>query len=154
MSSQRYLEDFAPGQRFAGGAVTVEAEAIMAFARQFDPQPFHTDPVTAEATFFKGLAASGWHTAALTMRMLVDSGLGISWGIIGREVEQICWPRPTRPGDRLRIESEVVEVRRSRTKPDMGTARIRTETYNQDNQIVQTMVAALIVPTRQPVGTT
>jgi acyl dehydratase len=148
MAVQRYLEDFVPGQRFSGGTLTVEAEAIVAFARQFDPQPFHTDPATAETTFFKGLAASGWHTAALTMRMLVDSGIGIAWGIIGREIEQIGWPRPTRPGDRLRIESEVMEVRRSRSRPDMGTARLRTETLNQDDQVVQTMIAALIVPAR------
>ncbi len=152
MALQRYLEDFTPGQRFFAGTVTVDAEAIMAFARQFDPQPFHTDPATAEATVFKGLAASGWHTAALTMRMLVESDIRFAWGIIGREVEQIGWPRPTRPGDRLRIESEVMEVRRSRTRPDMGTARLRTETFNQDDAVVQTMVAALIVPARTSMG--
>ncbi len=148
MAVHRYLEDFTPGQRFSAGTVTVEAEAIMAFARSFDPQPFHTDPAAAEDTFFQGLAASGWHTAAMTMRLLVESGLGVPWGIIGREVEQIGWPRPTRPGDRLRIESEVIEVRRSKSKPSMGTARIRTHTFNQDDALVQTMTAALIVPTR------
>ncbi|MBI1208691.1 MAG: dehydratase [Azospirillum sp.] len=152
MTVSRYLEDFTPGQRFSAGSVTVDADAIIGFARAFDPQPFHTDPASAKGTFFQGLAASGWHTAAITMRLFVESRLGVPWGIIGREVEQIGWPRPTRPGDRLRIESEVIEVRRSRSRPEMGTVRVRTETFNQDDLVVQTMTAALVVPARDHVA--
>lgn len=144
----RYLSDFEAGQRYEAGPVAVETEEIIAFARRYDPQIFHLDPDAAEKTFFNGLAASGWMTASLTMRMLVDSGMDIAWGLIGREVEQIGWPRPVRPGDSLHVVSEVVEVATSRSRPDRGFIRVRTETFNQNGEQVQTMTARLMVPAR------
>ena len=150
MARYRHLDDFAPGQRLEHGSITLDAAAIMDFARQFDPQPFHTDPVAAERSFFNGLAASGGHTAALTMRLCVDSDLRVPWGVIGRGVEALEWPRPTRPGDTLRIACEVLEVRPSRTRPEMGIVRVRIETLNQRDEAVQRMVVAMVVPTRPP----
>lgn len=151
----RCLEDFTPGQTFSAGPVEVTAEEIVAFARRYDPQPFHTDVVAATDSFFQGLAASGWMTASLTMRMLVHSGLEIGWGLIGREVESLGWPRPTRPGDVLRAVSQVTEILPSRSRPDRGMIRVRTDTLNQRDEVVQTMTARLMVPTRaaEPTGT-
>jgi acyl dehydratase len=147
--NRRYLDDFATGQRFESGPLTLSADAIMAFARSFDPQPFHTDPEAARDTLFAGLAASGWHTAAVTMRLLVDSGFGdIAGGMIGRGIEGLGWPRPVRPGDTLRVFSEIVEVRRSASRPDRGTVRMKSETRNQNGEIVQEMTATLMVPAR------
>ena len=144
--SPLYLEDLSAGALIEAGPVTVsEAEAI-AFARQFDPQPFHLDEGTAAKTFFKGLAASGWHTAAATMKLLVEGGLPLAGGIIGAGVEEVRWPRPVRPGDRLRVESEVLEVRPSRSRPDQGVAKIRTTTLNQNGEPVQVMTSNLLVP--------
>jgi acyl dehydratase len=142
-----HLEDLQPGQvyRSTGEPVSVTAEGIKAFARQFDPQPFHLDEATAAETFFKGLAASGWHTAAMTMRLLVESGLPLAGGIIGAGVEEVRWPRPVRPSDRLRVESEVLEVRPSRSHPDQGVAKIRTTTLNQKSEPVQVMTSNLVV---------
>ena len=144
-----YLEDMQPGQVHRGDTtLTMSAEAIKAFARQFDAQPFHTDEATAAGTFFKGLAASGWHTAAATMKLLVDGGLPLAGGIIGAGVEEMRWPRPVRPGDVLRVESEVIEVRPSRSKPDQGLAKIRTTTLNQAGEPVQIMTSNLVVRRR------
>jgi len=142
-----YLEDLQPGliHRSEGEPVTMDAESIKTFARQFDPQPFHLDEATAAKTFFKGLAASGWHTAAATMKLLVEGGLPLAGGIIGAGVEEVRWPRPVRPGDRLRVESEVLEVRPSRSRPEQGTAKVRTTTLNQDNEPVQIMTSNLVV---------
>jgi acyl dehydratase len=150
MVSPLYLEDLQPGQfhRSEGDAVLIDAEAIKAFARQFDPQPFHLDEATAAKTLFRGLAASGWHTAAVTMKLLVEGGLPLAGGIIGAGAEEIRWPRPVRPGDRLRIESEVLETRPSRSRPEQGLAKIRTTTLNQDGEPVQVMTANLVVPRR------
>lgn len=152
MERLRYFEDFAPGERVEHGGVTVEAEDIVAFARQFDPQPFHLDATAAEDTVFGGLAASGWHTAGLTMRMLVEADLGFAWGIVGRAIEQLEWPRPTRPGDTLRVASEVIDVVPSRSKPSIGIVRTRTETLNQKDEVVQRMVSAIVVPRRAQGG--
>ncbi len=145
-----YLEDLQPGQvyRSEGEPLTMDADAIKAFARQFDPQPFHLDETTAAKTFFKGLAASGWHTTAATMRLLVDGGLPLAGGIIGAGVEEVRWPRPVRPGDRLRVESEVIEVRPSRSRPEQGLAKVRTTTLNQNNEPVQIMTSNLVVQRR------
>ena len=142
-----YLEDLQPGtiHRSEGEPATMDAESIKAFARQFDPQPFHLDEATAAKTFFKGLAASGWHTAAVTMRLLVEGGLPLAGGIIGAGVEEVRWPRPVRPGDRLRVESEVLEVRPSRSRPEQGIAKVRTTTLNQNGEPVQTMTSNLVV---------
>ncbi|TWA64350.1 acyl dehydratase [Azospirillum brasilense] len=144
----RYLDDLTPGDRFIGGPVTVTEEDIVAFARQFDPQPFHLDPEAARDSVFGGLAASGWHTAGLTMRMIVTGDGALVGGFVGMGVEDIRWPLPTRPGDALRIESEILEVRVSAKRPDRGIARVRTTTFNQDGAIVQQMTANLLVPRR------
>jgi acyl dehydratase len=143
-----HLEDFTVGQTFGSGRLKVDAEQIKAFAAVFDPQPFHLDEQSARDTFFKGLAASGWHTAALTMRLLVDSPLKPAAGIIGAGGE-ISWPKPVRPGDELRVETEILEVRPSQSRPDRGMVRMRTKTLNQDGDTVQILIANLIV-TRRP----
>jgi len=143
--SHAYLDDLKPGQRFVSAAHELTADEIKTFARQFDPQPFHTDESAAEDTFFAGLAASGWHVAAITMKLLVGEAPPIAGGIIGAGGE-IAWPRPTRPGDVLRVESEVLDVTPSRSRPDRGTVTLRSETRNQRNEIVQILTAKLIAP--------
>ena len=148
MSAPRYLEDFAVGQAFGGsGRLTVNSDGIKRFAAEFDPQPFHLDEATASDTRFKGLAASGWHTAAMTMRLLVDSEFKPAGGVIGAGVE-LQWPRPVRPGDVLRVESEVLEVRPSQSRPDLGMLRLRTTTFNQKDEPVQIMTSTVVVPRR------
>jgi acyl dehydratase len=142
-----YFEDFSVGQKFHSGSLSVDTPAIKSFAAQFDPQPFHLDETAAQATLFRGLAASGFHTAALTMRLLVDGGAPIAGGIIGAGMDELRWPRPVRPGDTLRTESEVLEVRASRSRPE-GFVKMRTTTLNQNDEPVQVMVANLLVPRR------
>src|ERR1700738_2554774 len=144
-----YLGDLQIGQRFTSGTHVVDEEQIKAFARQFDPQPFHLDNEAAKDTLFSGLAASGWHTAAITMRLLVESGLPLRGGIIGTGGE-VSWPRPTRPGDTLTVFSEIEEITPSRSRPERGLIRVRSETRNQENEVVQVLIAKLIVPKRQP----
>jgi len=144
----RYLEDFQPGQRFASGPLLVEATRIKSFATEFDPQAFHLDEDSARDSFFKGLAASGWHTAAMTMRLLLDSEIDVAGGIIGAGFGEMRWPRPVRPGDQLRVESEVLEVRPSKSQPGQGVIKVRTTTLNQNGEPVQVFVANLIVPRR------
>ncbi|MFL4971472.1 MAG: MaoC family dehydratase [Xanthobacteraceae bacterium] len=146
--SGRYLEDFAAGQTYGSGRATVDAERIKAFAAEFDPQPFHLDEEAAAGTIFRGLAASGWHTAAITMRLLVESELKPAGGIIGIGFDEFRWPRPVRPGDELRVESEVLEVRPSKSRPDQGLIKVRTTTLNQHNEPVQIMISNLVVPRR------
>jgi acyl dehydratase len=145
-----YLEDFAVGQIFRSARLRVEEAEIKAFAAQFDPQPFHLDAAAAKATMFGGLAASGWHTAALTMRLLVDGGAPIAGGIIGAGTDELRWPRPVRPGDELWVESEVLDIRPSRSRPQQGLVKMRTTTFNQSDEPVQIMVANLVVPRRAP----
>jgi acyl dehydratase len=142
-----YLDDLQVGQRFVSGTQLVDEAQIIAFARQFDPQPFHLDDAAARATLFGGLAASGWHTAAVTMRLLVETGLPLAGGIIGAGGE-LSWPRPTRPGDMLRVESEVLEITPSRSRPDRGMATVQCLTRNQRDEVVQKLIAKLIVPRR------
>ena len=144
-----FLEDLRAGERFVSGTHRVDADQIRAFAEQFDPQPFHLDAEAAKATLFGGLVASGWHTAAITMRLLVESGLPIAGGVIGAGGE-LTWPNPTRPGDVLQVESEVLELRPSRSRPDRGIATVRSETRNQRGNPVQVVVAKLAVPRRMP----
>ena len=146
-----YLEDFHVGQRFTSATHVMDAEEIKAFAHQFDPQPFHLDEAGAKETFFGGLVASGWHTAAVTMRLQVESGLPIAGGMIGIGGE-MSWPRPTRPGDILRVVSEILEVTPSRSRPDRGTVRARSETRNQRDEVVQILDARLLVPRRAEPG--
>ena len=147
MMERLYLDDFYVGQRFMSGSHTVDEDQITRFAREFDPQPFHLDEDAAKGTLFAGLAASGWHTAAITMRLLVDGGAPIAGGIVGVGGE-ISWPRPTRPGDVLQVESEVVHVAPSRSRPDRGIVTIRSETRNQRGDVVQTFVSKVVVPRR------
>jgi acyl dehydratase len=142
-----YLDDFQVGQRFASGTHLVDTAQIKAFARQFDPQPFHLDEEAAKASLFGGLVASGWHTAAVTMRLLVESGLPVAGGLIGLGGE-MSWPRPTRPGDALSVVTEIKEVTRSRSRPDRGTVRMHSETRNQRDEVVQILDARLLVPRR------
>jgi acyl dehydratase len=142
-----FLDDLHVGQRFTSGSHLIDAEQIKAFAMQFDPQPFHLDAEAAKGTLFQGLVASGWHTAAITMRLLVESGLPIAGGLIGAGAE-MSWPNPTRPGDVLHVESEVLELRPSRSRPDRGMASIRNETRNQRGEVVQILIAKLVVPRR------
>ena len=142
-----FLDDLSVGQRFSSGSHTIDEGQIKAFAAQFDPQPFHLDGEAAKATLFGGLAASGWHTAAITMKLLVESGLPLMGGIIGSGGE-VSWPRPTRPGDTLTVLSEVEEITPSRSRPDRGMIRVRSETRNQDGETVQILIAKLVVPRR------
>jgi acyl dehydratase len=144
-SEELYLDDLHVGQRFTSGAHRLDKAQIKAFANQFDPQPFHTDEHAAERTFFKGLAASGWHTAAITMRLNVESGLPLAGGFVGAGGE-LSWPAPTRPGDVLHVESEVVEVAPSRSRPDRGTIVLLSRTINQRGDVVQITKARLVVP--------
>jgi acyl dehydratase len=147
-SSERlYLDDLHVGQRFTSATHTIDGAQIKAFAVQFDPQPFHTDEKAAERTLFKGLAASGWHTAAITMRLNVESGPPLAGGVVGAGGE-LNWPAPTRPGDVLHVDSEVVEITPSRSRPDRGTIVLLSRTMNQRGEVVQILKARLIVPRR------
>ena len=146
--AERYLEDFAVGQTFGSGRLVVEEARIKTFAAEFDPQPFHIDAEAACRSLFGGLAASGWHTAALTMRLLVESDIKPVGGIIGAGFDELRWPRPVRPGDELRVESEVLEVRPSKSRPEQGMIKVRTTTLNQNGEPVQISVGNLVVPRR------
>ncbi|SEO83479.1 Acyl dehydratase [Methylobacterium sp. ap11] len=151
MTRELYLDDLAAGQVYRSGERTVSEAEIVRFAGEFDPQPFHLDAEAARTTFFGGLAASGWHTAALTMRLLVDSEMRIAGGIVGAGMDEVRWPKPLRPGDTIRLESEVLEVRPSRSRPSQGLAKVRTTTLNQHGEAVQVLVANLLV-VRRPAG--
>src|SRR5690348_8332813 len=146
--SARYLEDFAVGQTFGSGRLRIEQDRIKSFAAEFDPQPFHLDPAAAQHTIFRGLAASGWHTAAVTMRLLVGSELRPAGGVVGAGFDELRWTHPVRPGDELRIESEVLEVRPSKSRPDLGLIKVRTTTFNQNSEAVQVAVGNLLVQHR------
>ena len=150
--TSRYLEDFAVGQTFGSRPVKIDKERIKVFATEFDPQPFHIDEETARNTPFRGLAASGWHTAALTMRLLVESELKPAGGIIGAGLDELRWPRPVRPGDELRVQGEILEVRASKSRPQQGVIRVRATTVNQNGDAVQVFIGNVIVP-RRPVTT-
>ena len=144
----RYLEDFAPGQKYGSGRLRVESERIKSFAAEFDPQPFHQDEEAARRSIFGGLAASGWHTAAMTMRLLVESDFKPAGGIVGAGFDEFRWPLPVRPGDELTVEAEVLEVRPSKSRPNQGLIKVRTTTRNQKGEAVQVSVGNLVVPRR------
>lgn len=146
-----YLDDLAVGQRFATSSVTLTLEGCKAFAAEFDPQPFHLDEAAARASVFGRLAASGWHTASLSMRMLVEGELTIAGGLIGLGGE-LTWPRPTYPGDTLRVETEVLAIRVSESKPDRGIVTVRNVTLNQHGEPVQVMAVKMLVPRRPAAG--
>ena len=149
MTDTLYLEDLHVGQTFTTGSITVTTEAIKAFAREYDPQPFHLDEEAARDSLFGGLAASGWHTAALTMRLLVGA-LPLAGGVVGAGGET-TWPRPTRPGDTLTVHIEVTEITPSKSRPDRGMVRTRNETRNQHGEPVQISNLGIVVR-RRPVG--
>jgi len=144
-ATPRYLDDLKPGDRFMSGEYALDAAQITAFAAQFDPQPFHLDHEAAKATLFGGLAASGWHTAAITMRLLVGQGLPLAGGIVGAGGE-ISWSKPTRPGDVLHVESEIVSVTPSRSRPDRGMVVVSSATRNQHGDVLQQSTYKLVVP--------
>lgn len=146
--TERYLDDFTVGQTFGSGTLRVDADRIKAFAAEFDPQPFHLDEAAAQGSVFRGLAASGWHTAALTMRLLVQSELSPAGGIVGGGFDEFRWPRPVRPGDTLHVESEILDVRPSQSRPGQGLLKVRTTTFNQNSEPVQILIANLVVPRR------
>jgi acyl dehydratase len=148
MTKRLYLEDLQVGQRFACGHHALDAAQIKAFAREFDPQPFHLDEEAARGTFFGGLAASGWHIVCLTMRMIAEH-VPIAGGLIGGAAE-ITWPQPTRSTDILEVTSIVMEVTPSRSKPERGMALLRTETRNQTGELLQIFTAKCVVPRRPP----
>lgn len=148
----RYLEDFAAGQVYGGASrARVEPDRIKSFATEFDPQPFHLNEDAAHASLFRGLAASGWHTAAMTMRLLVESDLKPADGIIGAGFDELRWPLPVRPGDELRVESEILEVRPLKSRADRGVVKMKTTTLNQRGEAVQVSVGNIFVP-RRPEG--
>jgi len=151
LSERLYLEDVFVGQRFVTGTQTVTADTIKAFARDYDPQPFHTDEEAAKDSFFDGLAASGWHTAAITMRLQIDSGPPLAGGMIGAGGE-LSWPRPVRPGDVLHVESEVLAVTPSKSRPERGMITLKSETKNQKGEVVQLFTVKLLIWRRPEYG--
>jgi acyl dehydratase len=146
--TERYLEDLHVGDRFESGTIEVTENGIVDFAQEFDPQPFHLDLDAAKRSIFKGLAASGWHTAAISMKLFVTGGLRLAGGSVGLGVDELRWPRPVRPGDTLRLQTEIVGMRPSRSKPDRGVIRIRNETTNQNGEVVQILLTSLLVRRR------
>ncbi|WP_028319470.1 MaoC family dehydratase [Desulfobulbus elongatus] len=144
-----FLEDLAVGQTFASGRLRVDGEGIKRFAAEFDPQPFHLDERAARATLFRGLAASGWHTAALTMRLLVESEFRPAGGFIGASMDALRWPRPVRPGDELRLEIVILAIQPSKSKPGQGMVKMRVTTLNQADKAVQEYVANIVVLARR-----
>jgi acyl dehydratase len=144
-----YFEDLSVGLTWTAGPIAVSQADIITFAQSFDPQPFHTDPEAAAAhRLFRGLAASGWHTAALSMRLFAGGETILAGGIIGNGIDELRWPRPVRPGDALTLTSEVVELRPPEPGKSVGWARIRNTTCNQNGEVVQSLVATLSVPRR------
>jgi acyl dehydratase len=147
MTEPLYFDDIRVGDRFTSGEHTLDEAQIKAFATQFDPQPFHLDDDAAQGTIFGSLAASGWHTASITMKLMVTSGMRIAGGMVGAGGE-LQWPRPTRPGDVLHVEIEVLELRPSASRPDRGMATVRSETKNQRGEVVQVFTSKMVVPRR------
>jgi acyl dehydratase len=144
----RYLEDFTVGETFESASWTIDSRQIKAFAAEFDPQPQHLDEEAAATGFFGGLVASGWHTAALTIKLVVSGELQVAGGLVGSGLDDFQWFRPVRPGDTLRVEYEVLEVRQSISRKDQGLVRLKVATLNQHGSPVLTLVVNLIVPRR------
>jgi acyl dehydratase/ribonuclease HI len=138
-----YLDDLHVGQKFTTGTYRMDEARIKSFAAEFDPQPFHLDDAAARDSVFRGLAASGWHTAAVTMRLLVTSGLPFAGGLVGLGAE-IAWARPTRPGDTLRVESEILDIVPSRSKPNQAVVTVRNVTVNQKGEQVQVLTTKIL----------
>jgi acyl dehydratase len=146
--TKQYLEDYAVGQVYRSGRLRIDKDQIIAFATQFDPQPYHLDEQAARKSVFGGLAASGWHTAALTMRLIVEGEFRPADGVLGVGFDELSWPRPVRPGDELHVEGEVLDVRPSKSRPDRGLIRMRMTTFNQSGEPVQIFTGNLLVPRR------
>jgi acyl dehydratase len=144
-----YLDDLRVGQRFTTDSYRMDEQRLKTFAAEFDPQPFHLDEAAARGSIFRGLAASGWHTAAATMRLIVNGEMQLAGGVIGLGGD-IAWPRPTRPGDILHVESEIIEILPSRSKPNQAIVKIRSVTLNQNGEQVQVFTAKLLVFKRPP----
>ena len=147
MDQPLYLEDLQEGQTFESRGYVITAEEIKSFAGRYDPQPFHVNEQAAEHTFFEGLVASGWHTASVTMRLMVES-IPIAGGLIGAGVEDLAWPKPVRPGDTLTVVTEVLSTRPSKSKPGVGLVRVRPTTLNHRRETVQVFVSTIVVPRR------
>ena len=147
-TQERFFEDFAVGLKLRSRTAAVTAEGIKSFAAEFDPQAFHLDESAAERSLFAGLAASGWHTAAISMRLFVESDLRPAGGTIGAGVEDLRWPKPVRPGDVLHLEGEVIDVRASRSRPELGIVKLRATAYNQRGEPVQLWTPVLMVRRR------
>lgn len=143
-----YLEDLKAGQIFASPSYTVTAEDIKGFAAAWDPQYFHLDEAAAKSSFFEGLAASGWHTAAATMRLIVTSDMKLPLGVIGTGLESLSWHRPVRPGDVLTARIEVLETRDMKSRPGLGLAKFKVTTLDAAGEAVQTLQTNLLVPRR------
>lgn len=141
----RYLEDYSVGQTFRSDSIRVTAGDMKRFALEFDPQPFHLDETAAEKTMFRGLAASGWHTTSLTMKLLVASDFVPANGIIGAGFDELRWLKPVRPDDELHVETEVLETRLSKSNPGQGLVKVRFTTLNQNGEAVQTSVGNIVV---------
>jgi acyl dehydratase len=143
--SERYLEDFAVGQTFGSGSLCIDRERAFAFATEFDPQPFHLDEAAAHRSIFGGLTVSGWYTTALTMRLLIQTDLKPSGGLIGAGLDELRWLQPVHPADELRVECRVMEVRQSKSRPHQGLVKLRTTTLNQHGKPVLVQVVNLVV---------
>jgi acyl dehydratase len=141
-------EDLQIGDKFGTAEYVMTAEEIVAFARQYDPQPFHTDPVAAPGLFFGEHVASGWHTAAVSMRLMVQGEMQVVGGVVGHVIEELRFPRPVRPGDRLRVVQEVVAKDEMPTRQTHGRIKLRCRTFNQDGKLVQDMLANLVIQRR------
>jgi acyl dehydratase len=136
-----YFEDYVPGASYDCGSASVSEAEIISFASQFDPQSFHVDPVAAKSGPFGGLIASGWHTAAVVMRQIVENYVSAEASLGSPGIDELRWPRPVRPGDTLRVRVTVVEARRSESRPDRGIVRTAIEAVNQDGQTVMSATA-------------
>ena len=152
MAEKLYLEDLHVGQRFTSDTFVMTEERIKSFAEEFDPQPFHLDDAAAENTVFRGLAASGWHTAAVAMKLLVTGGLPLGNGIIGMGGD-LAWPKPTRPGDTVHVESEILEITPSKSKPNQAVVRVRSTTLNQNGDVVHQFTSKVLVFKRENLTT-
>ena len=148
MGSALYFDDLAVGQRFTTDSLRITTDAIKEFARQYDPQPFHLDDAAAKATIFGGLAASGWHSAALLMRLIVQSGPPLAGGVIGSGIDELRWLRPVRPNDELHAELEVLEARPSASRPTQGRVRMKNTLIAADGVPVMSLIANITVPRR------
>ena len=147
-TKDHYMEDLSVGQKFSSGPIDVTAEDIMDYAKKYDPQDFHTDPALAKNTIFGHLIASGWHTASLTMRLIIEASPRMKGGMIGRSVERMNWLKPVEPGDKLYFECEILDLRASNSNPERGVMRVKNTTFNQKHEPVLEMDTVVFVPRR------